>query len=76
MPRKRHLPISERPLPDAPAWLHESGFLLEAGAASPQTESTYRSSLRLFADWLQHFGRNGYRLSDTWPDRSAAADET
>jgi integrase/recombinase XerD len=63
------LPISERPLPDDPAWLHETPFLLEAGANSLRTETTYRSGLRLFADWLQHFNRAGYSLDDAWPLR-------
>jgi site-specific recombinase XerD len=61
------LPISERPLPDAPAWLDETSFLVEAGAQSLKTENTYRSGLRLFADWLQHFSRAGYSLDDPWP---------
>jgi integrase/recombinase XerD len=61
------LPISGRPLPDGPAWLNELPFLLEAGANSLRTETTYRSGLRLFADWLQHYGRAGYSLDDEWP---------
>ncbi len=65
--RQTTLPISERPLPEAPAWLHEASYLLEAGNQSYKTETTYRSGLRMFADWLQHFGRNGYSLEDEWP---------
>jgi site-specific recombinase XerD len=61
------LPISERPVPDAPSWIDESSFLVEAGAQSLKTENTYRSGLRLFADWLQHFGRAGYKLEEPWP---------
>jgi site-specific recombinase XerD len=61
------LPISGRPLPAEPAWLDEASFLLEAGASSAKTETTYRSGLRLFADWLQHFGRDGYGKQDPWP---------
>lgn len=61
------LPISERPLPNGPAWLHELPYLLEAGANSLRTETTYRSGLRLFADWLQHYGRAGYSTDDEWP---------
>ncbi len=61
------LPISGRPAPDAPSWLYESNFLLEAGARSLKTETTYRSGLRLFADWLQHFGRDGFELDESWP---------
>lgn len=65
--RETLLPISERPLPDSPAWLHETSFLLEAGLRSVRTENTYRSGLRLFADWLQHFGHVEYSLDDHWP---------
>lgn len=61
------LPISKRPFPSEPAWLHENSFLLEAGIHSAKTEKTYRSGLRLFADWLQHFKRAGYSLTDDWP---------
>ena len=39
------LPISERPVPEAPAWLDEDNFLREAGAQSMKTETTYRLSL-------------------------------
>lgn len=66
------LPISGRPLPDEMAWQEERGFLFEAGVRSAKTESTYRSGLRLFADWLQHHGRAGYTLSDPWPLSPAA----
>lgn len=61
------LPISKRPLPHETAWLSETSYLLEAGAQSLKTETTYRSGLRLFADWLQHFGRDGYSSDDSWP---------
>jgi site-specific recombinase XerD len=61
------LPISKRPVPDTPAWLEEPSFLLEAGTRSLKTETTYRSGLRLFADWLQHFARAGYELDNPWP---------
>jgi site-specific recombinase XerD len=61
------LPISRRPVPDAPAWLEEPSYLLEAGNRSMKTETTYRSGLRLFADWLQHFAREGYQPDDLWP---------
>ncbi|MCA9964814.1 MAG: tyrosine-type recombinase/integrase [Anaerolineales bacterium] len=66
-PRERVLPISERPLPEAPAWLNEASFLIEAGVRSAKTENTYRSGLRLFADWLQHFGHVGYDKEEEWP---------
>lgn len=67
MARNTQLPLTQRPLPDTPAWHDENSFLLEAGANSLKTESTYRSGLRLFADWLQHYGRNDYTLDDLWP---------
>ena len=67
MPRKTTLPISEREIPKEPAWLHQASFLLEAGAKSLKTETTYRSGLRLFADWLQYYGRNGYTKEQVWP---------
>jgi integrase len=61
------LPISGRPCPAEPAWIHETSFLMEAGTKSLKTETTYRSGLRLFADWLQHFGREGFSTDDPWP---------
>jgi site-specific recombinase XerD len=61
------LPISQRPLPEEPAWVDEGSFLLEAGAGSLKTETTYRSGLRLFADWLQHYGRGNYNKEEPWP---------
>lgn len=69
MPRqhKTTLPLSARPLPATPAWIWEESFLIEAGSGSHRTESTYRSGLRLFADWLQHFGKAGYDLEMVWP---------
>ena len=65
--RDNLLPISQRPLPDRPAWLHENRFLLEAGIRSLKTEATYRSGLRLLADWLQTIELNLYTKEDTWP---------
>lgn len=65
--REQTLPLSGRPIPDAPSWLGAPSFLVEAGAASVQTEATYRSALRLFADWLQHYGNDGYSEEDQWP---------
>jgi integrase/recombinase XerD len=59
--------LSGRDLPGAPCWLQATVFLMEAGAASAQTEATYRSALRLFADWLQQYGHDGYSLDDPWP---------
>lgn len=66
------LPISGRPVPAAAAWQEENTFLFEAGVRSAKTESTYRSGLRLFADWMQHDGRAGYTLKDVWPLSPAA----
>ena len=65
--REHFLAISNRPIPPEPTWLDQETFLLEAGAQSLKTETTYRSGLRLFADWLQHFGECGYTLEDPWP---------
>lgn len=65
--RQYYLPISERPVPDAPSWLAAPSYLLEVSHSSLQTESTYRSGLRLFADWLQHYGRDGYDREAPWP---------
>ena len=65
--RKYLLPISGQPPPNAPSWIGASTFLLEAGASSPQTEATYRSGLRLFADWLCHYERSGYANYSEWP---------
>ncbi len=41
--------------------------MLEAGARSIKTETTYRSGLRLFADWLQYFERDNFSFDDPWP---------
>jgi site-specific recombinase XerD len=49
------------------AWESQDAFLREAGAQSLKTESTYRSGLRLFADWLQHYRKASYSKSDKWP---------
>ncbi|UCG23751.1 MAG: tyrosine-type recombinase/integrase [Chloroflexota bacterium] len=63
----KQFPISGRPLPEGPVWLLETSFLLEAGARSLKTETTYRSGLRLFADWLQYFKRDGFSVEDVMP---------
>ena len=65
--RSRLRPISGQPLPKSHSWDEENNFLLEAGIRSFKTESTYRSGLRLFADWLQHYKRDGYSIKDKWP---------
>lgn len=54
-------------MPDAPAWLFEPSYLLEVGAKSLKTESTYRSGLRLFADWIQHYKQNNFDKETPWP---------
>lgn len=66
-PAQTKLPISERPVPEGMAWADEDAFLREAGAQSVRTEATYRSGLRLFADWLQHYKKGGYTRKDPWP---------
>lgn len=63
----KQFPISGRELPEGAIWLMEASYLLEAGARSLKTEATYRSGLRLFADWLQYYKRDGYNLDDEWP---------
>lgn len=66
--REVKLPLSKRLVPvDTPTWLHESEFLFKAGENSLKTETTYRSGLRLFADWLQHFKKATYSVNDNWP---------
>ncbi len=67
MNQKGLLPISQRPLPESAAWFDEAPFLREAGAQSLKTEATYRSGLRLFADWLQHYRKGSYSKDDAWP---------
>jgi site-specific recombinase XerD len=74
MARKRNLPISNRPIPDPIAWLLEDDFLLATGSNSQKTESTYRSGLRLFADWLQHFQKASYNVDMNWPLSPAQLD--
>lgn len=61
------LPLSGRVAPLTSAWLHEASYLLEAGAHSFKTETTYRSGLRLFADWIQHYGYDGFDEEASWP---------
>ena len=65
--REHLLPISQTPLPDRPAWLYENQFLIEAGNRSLKTEATYRSALRIFADWLQYYNKSNYSREDEWP---------
>lgn len=77
MTRKRGvLPISERPTPKGYAWEMEESFLLEAGIDSLNTEQTYRTSLRVFADWLQHFNKVGFNEEMDWPLDPAPLDTT
>jgi site-specific recombinase XerD len=63
----RTLPVSGRPLPKGAAWLMEESYLLEAGVRSAKTETTYRSALHNFADWLQHFKKEAYTTETPWP---------
>ncbi|MFN2107211.1 MAG: tyrosine-type recombinase/integrase [Candidatus Promineifilaceae bacterium] len=65
--REYLLPLSGRPLPDRPAWIYENQFLIEAGSSSLKTEATYRSGLRLFADWIQYYKKNDYARDGEWP---------
>jgi len=65
--RQRYLPLTGRELPAEPAWLHQTSFLLEAGVRSIKTEATYKSGLRLFADWLQYYNHDGFKLDTAWP---------
>ena len=65
--RTNTLPISNRPLPQGSVWLDEERYLLEAGINSHKTMSGYRSALRLFADWLQHFRKENYSTDEPWP---------
>jgi site-specific recombinase XerD len=61
------LPISKRPTPVGPAFLEEEHFLREASINSIKTGTTYRSALRLFADWLQHGCKDGFSVANPWP---------
>ena len=70
--RDYELSLSGRPLPAEPAWLGSPTFLLEVSSASLQTEATYRSALRLFADWVQYYNKVGYTKEDEWPLDPAA----
>lgn len=65
--KETKLPISERPTPEGQTWMDDDAFLREAGSQSLKTETTYRSGLRMFADWLQHFRKVGYSKADPWP---------
>ena len=65
--KETKLPISERPAPEGQTWMDDDSFLREAGSQSLKTETTYRSGLRMFADWLQHFRKAGYSKADPWP---------
>ena len=69
------LPLTGRDVPDDNSvWLYEAEFLFKAGENSLKTEMTYRSGLRLFADWLQHFKRGGYSQETPWPLSAAELD--
>ena len=73
--REAKLPLTGRSIPkDRPIWLHESEFLFRSGENSLKTEQTYRSGLRMFADWIQHFKKAGYSIEDDWPISVAQVD--
>ena len=67
MARTYTLPLSGREAPSAPAWFHQLTYLQSVGRDSLRTERTYRSAMRLFADWLQHFGHEDYATEHSWP---------
>lgn len=67
MARTTSLPLSNRPMPLTPAWFMQENYLLEVATDSLKTETTYRSALRLFADWIQHFNKERYTLAIEWP---------
>jgi hypothetical protein len=53
-------------VPNSEAWEHERLYILNAKLTS-KSESTYRSGLRLFADWVQTSKKTAYQLDDSWP---------
>lgn len=67
MARITLLPLSQRPLPKTAAWFMQENYLLEVATDSLKTETTYRSGLRLFADWVQLFNKEQYTLKTAWP---------
>ena len=67
MPRRAYLSISGRPVPDGPPFYNADLFLAETELANSKTASTYRSGLRLFADWLQVDERSSYTVDSEWP---------
>lgn len=65
--RKPILPISGRRVPaDDFAFLLQDEFMVEMAAKSQRTADTYRSGLRLFADWLAVHS-SGYTVAHEWP---------
>lgn len=71
---KPTMPISGRRMPaEATAFLWQEEFLAEMRVASAATADTYRSGLRLFADWLAV--KSGlFSLSSEWPLNPATVD--
>ena len=61
------LPLTGRDIPEELPFTHMVMFLREVGINSERTERTYRASLRVFADWLQHTRQSGYDLDMDWP---------
>ncbi len=61
------LPLTGRDIPDELPFTNMVMFLREVGINSERTERTYRASLRVFADWLQHTKQSGYDLEMDWP---------
>jgi site-specific recombinase XerD len=76
MHRKPTLPISGRVVPaESTAFLYQEEFLNEMRVASEATADTYRSGLRLFADWLA-VKSDLFSLASAWPLNPATVDTT
>lgn len=67
MGRRVQLSISGRSCPAASPFMGADEFLRDVAATNRKTAGTYRSGLRLFADWLQHFELGMYTPLATWP---------
>lgn len=58
-------------------WVEADQFLVTVGRDRPQTEKTYRTALRVFADWAQQHRRDGFSLQQGWPlDPASLTTET
>ena len=51
----------------ASSWLYADDFLRRVGSESENTEKTYERALRLFADWVQAGGHDGYSSEQQRP---------